>query len=143
MPSSPTTTNGTPCSTSERRIGIGSILHPDVQRWARGPVPRRRTRPDPPRRIGGPLCQTAAMADFTRTSRTIALHELDQPLLDAIRAALKRSELDIVLLDVVGVCRTESTPTKRRWIIGPRATTAHHRDRAHPHVARVGDRRKW
>jgi len=60
------------------------------------------------------------MADFSRTSRIVELEELDRPLLDAIRATLSRNELDIVLLDVLKVCRTESTPLKRRWLVGPR-----------------------
>ena len=70
---------------------------------------------------GGALCQTSRMADFARTSRIVELDELDPSLLGAIRATLARHELDIVLLDVVKVCRTESTPVKRRrWLLGPR-----------------------
>ena len=66
------------------------------------------------------LCQTSVMADFSRVSRIVGLDELDPSLLDAIRATLSRHELDIVLLDVVGACQTESTPRKRRWLLGPR-----------------------
>lgn len=61
------------------------------------------------------------MADFTRTSRIVGVNELDPPLLGAIKAALDRNELGIVLLDVVKACRTESVPTKRRsWLFGPK-----------------------
>jgi hypothetical protein len=60
------------------------------------------------------------MAEFSRTSRVVELDELDRSLLDAIRATLARNELDIVLLDVLKVCTTESTPLKRRWLLGPR-----------------------
>jgi hypothetical protein len=60
------------------------------------------------------------MADFSRSSRIVELDELDRSLVDAIRALLARHELDIVLLDVLMVCRTESTPRRRRWLLGPR-----------------------
>jgi hypothetical protein len=60
------------------------------------------------------------MAEFSRTSRIVELNELDGSLLDAITATLARNELEIVLLDVLKVCTTESTPLKRRWLIGPR-----------------------
>ena len=54
------------------------------------------------------------MADFSRSSRLVELNQLDAPLLDAIKAALDRNELGIVLLDVLKVCRTESVPLKRK-----------------------------
>ena len=60
------------------------------------------------------------MADFTRSSRIVELNQLDPPLLDAIKAALDRNELGIVLLDVLRVCRTESTPIRRRRFFGPK-----------------------
>ena len=93
-------------------------------------------------RNSGALCQTSRMADFSRTSRIVELDELDQSLLDAIQATLARHELDIVLLDVMKVCRTESTPLKRRWVLGPRRRAHTTGDRPHADVARLGDRRE-
>ena len=55
------------------------------------------------------------MADYSRSTRTVAIDQLDAPLLDAIKALLHRHELDIVLLDAIGAAVTESTPTKKRW----------------------------
>jgi hypothetical protein len=66
------------------------------------------------------LCQTSTVADFARVSRIVGVEELEPSLLNAVRATLARHELDIVLLDVVSACQTESTPRKRRWLVGPR-----------------------
>ena len=60
------------------------------------------------------------MSELARTSRIVELDELDPALPGAIRATLAGHELDIVLLDVVKVCRTESAPRKRRWLLGAR-----------------------
>jgi hypothetical protein len=60
------------------------------------------------------------MADHARSSRTVAVDQLDAPLLAAIKALLQRHQLDIVLLDPLGACLTESTPVKRHRLFGRR-----------------------